>query len=72
MHEREQMRRPAAGWAVALTDIEGFRLAGGSFAEQWVAVDNLGLLRQLGDVPIGQQGRVGDRHPFTQEVAPWV
>ena len=30
---------------------ESYRLAGGKLAEQWVVMDALGLLQQLGAVP---------------------
>ncbi len=42
---------PATGAQVTLDAMELFRLAGGKVAEQWVAMDALGLLRQLGAVP---------------------
>jgi predicted ester cyclase len=39
------------GREVRLTAIEIFRLANGKIAEQWVQVDNLGMLQQLGALP---------------------
>ncbi len=50
-HRGELMGIPATGAQVTLDAMELFRLAGGKVAEQWVAMDALGLLRQLGAVP---------------------
>ena len=47
-HQGDLMGIPPSGHAVAITAIEIFRLDGGKIVEQWVAVDNLGLLRQIG------------------------
>jgi steroid delta-isomerase-like uncharacterized protein len=53
-HRGELMGIPPTGRPVDLTAIEIFRLADGRIAEQWVALDNLGLLRQLGVFPPAQ------------------
>jgi steroid delta-isomerase-like uncharacterized protein len=50
-HRGELMGIPATGREVKLTAIEIFRLVDGRIAEQWVSVDNLVLLRQLGVFP---------------------
>ncbi len=42
---------PATGRAVAVQSVETFRLADGKVVEQWVVMDALGLLQQLGAVP---------------------
>lgn len=50
-HRGELMGIAPTGREVRLTAIEIFRLANGKIAEQWVLVDNLGMLRQLGVFP---------------------
>jgi steroid delta-isomerase-like uncharacterized protein len=42
---------PPTGTQVALSVIEIYRLVGGRIAEQWVTMDALGLMQQLGVVP---------------------
>lgn len=57
-HQGELMGIPPTGRQVTVTAIEIFRLANGKIAEQWVAVDNLGLLQQIGAIPaLGQAAR---------------
>jgi predicted ester cyclase len=51
-HQGELMGMPATGKPIAITSIEIFRLADGKIAEQWVAVDNMGMLQQLGAMPV--------------------
>jgi steroid delta-isomerase-like uncharacterized protein len=55
-HRGELMGIPPTGLPVDLTAIEIFRLADGRIVEQWVAVDNLGMLRQLGVFPPAESG----------------
>jgi steroid delta-isomerase-like uncharacterized protein len=55
-HGGELMGIPPTSREVELTAIEIFRLADGRIAEQWVAADNLGLLRQLGVFPPSNPG----------------
>ena len=43
---------PATGKHAAISDIEIFRITGGKAAECWVQVDFLGLLQQLGAIPL--------------------
>ena len=50
-HQGELMDIPPTGRQITVTAIEIFRLAEGKIAEQWVALDNLGLLQQLGVIP---------------------
>ncbi|MDQ4076676.1 MAG: ester cyclase [Chloroflexota bacterium] len=50
-HQGDLMGIPPTGREVRLTAIEIFRLANGKIAEQWVLVDNLGMLQQLGAFP---------------------
>ena len=50
-HLGELMGIPATGRPVAITAMEIFRFVSGKVVEQWVAVDNLGMLRQLGVMP---------------------
>ena len=50
-HRGEFLGVPATGRAVAVQSVETFRLARGRVAEQWVLMDALGLLQQLGAIP---------------------
>ena len=51
-HQGELMGIPATGKPVSITAIEIYRFVKGKIAEQWVVVDNLGMLQQLGVVPV--------------------
>jgi predicted ester cyclase len=42
---------PPTGKQVAFTSTEVYRVAGGRLAEEWVELDMLGLLQQLGAIP---------------------
>ena len=42
---------PPTGKQVAFTSTEFYRVAGGKLAEEWVELDMLGLLQQLGAIP---------------------
>ena len=55
-HQGELMGIPATGKPIAITGIEIFRLADGKIVEQWVAVDSMGMLQQLGVLPTGHRG----------------
>jgi hypothetical protein len=55
-HRGELMGIPPTGREVDLTASEIFRLADDRIVEQWVAVDNLSLLRQLGVFPPAESG----------------
>jgi len=46
---------PATSKQVAITATEIYRLANGKIAEQWVAADNLGMMQQLGVVPMADK-----------------
>ena len=50
-HRGEFAGAAPTGRAVAMEKMDLFRIAGGQVAEQWVAADALGLLRQLGVGP---------------------
>jgi steroid delta-isomerase-like uncharacterized protein len=50
-HRGELMGIAPSGREVRLTAIEIFRVVEGRIAEQWVSLDNLGMLRQLGVFP---------------------
>ena len=57
-HRGELLGIPATGRQVTLAVMDLYRLSGGKIAEQWVLIDALGLLQQLGAVPgPGQGGR---------------
>ena len=58
-HQGELTGTPATGRQITVTGIEIFRLAEGRMAEQWIALDNLGLLQQLGVIP--SKGEAGER-----------
>jgi steroid delta-isomerase-like uncharacterized protein len=47
---------PPTGKQVTVAAMELFRLADGKIAEQWVNLDVLGLLQQLGAIPGPEQG----------------
>jgi steroid delta-isomerase-like uncharacterized protein len=42
---------PPTGKQVVFTSTEFYRVAGGKLAEEWVELDMLGLLQQLGAIP---------------------
>jgi steroid delta-isomerase-like uncharacterized protein len=50
-HRGEFFGIPGTGRQVTIQAVESYRLAGGKLAEQWVVMDALGLLQQLGAVP---------------------
>lgn len=43
---------PASGKRVQFTGIDIFRIADGQMAEEWLMYDQLGLLQQLGAIPV--------------------
>ncbi len=47
---------PATGKLIAIAATDIYRFADGKLIEQWVAVDNLGMLQQLGVAPTPGQG----------------
>jgi steroid delta-isomerase-like uncharacterized protein len=56
-HRGELLGIPPTGKQVTLAVMDLFRLADGKIAEQWVTMDVLGLLQQLGAIPApGQPG----------------
>ena len=50
-HQGEFLGIPGTGRPVSIQGVESYRLAGGKLAQQWVVMDALGLLQQLGAVP---------------------
>jgi predicted ester cyclase len=46
------MGMPATGREVMIQGVDIFRLIGDKIAEQWVVMDVLGLMQQLGAIPI--------------------
>jgi steroid delta-isomerase-like uncharacterized protein len=50
-HRGEFLGIAGTGRSVSIQAVESYRLAGGKLAEQWVVMDALGLLQQLGAVP---------------------
>jgi len=47
----EFMGIPATGQPIVVKGIEVFRIVDGKIAENWVSMDNLGMLQQLGVIP---------------------
>jgi steroid delta-isomerase-like uncharacterized protein len=50
-HQHEFMGIPAKGTHVTVSAIAMYRIAGGMIQEDWVQIDQLGLLQQLGALP---------------------
>src|SRR3954447_17120681 len=50
-HQGEFMGVPASGRHIDIQTVDTFRLLDGKIAEQWVVMDVLGLLQQLGAIP---------------------
>jgi len=50
-HRSEFMGVPPSGRHVDFQSVDIFRLSDGKIAEQWVVMDALGLLQQLGAIP---------------------
>jgi predicted ester cyclase len=46
---------PATGKAITMTSLNILHFANGKIAEQWVETDDLGLLQQLGAIPMPGQ-----------------
>lgn len=55
-HRGEMMGLAPTGRRVRTSGIEVFRLAGGKLAEHWATFDALGMLRQIGLVPVPGPG----------------
>ena len=55
-HRGELMGLPATGRRVEIGLIDIVRLDGGQVVEHWNAVDNLGMLQQLGAIPAPGEG----------------
>jgi steroid delta-isomerase-like uncharacterized protein len=51
-HNAELMGVPATGATIAVDAITIFRITGGRIAEEWTVWDALGLLQQVGGVPV--------------------
>jgi hypothetical protein len=51
-HRGEMMGPAPTGRRVRTSGIDVFRLADGKLAEHWATVDALGMLRQIGVVPV--------------------
>jgi len=54
-HKGELMGIPATGKQVITSGISILRVANGKIAEQWDSFDNLGMLQQLGVIPVPGQ-----------------
>jgi steroid delta-isomerase-like uncharacterized protein len=54
-HQGELMGIPATGMPVDFSVIEIYRIAGGKIAEGWAQLDALGLMQQIGVIPVPDQ-----------------
>ena len=54
-HQGELLGIPATQRQITVPMIETYRLADGKIAEQWVVMDVLGMLQQLGAIPSPRQ-----------------
>jgi predicted ester cyclase len=52
-HTSHFLQIPPTGKQVTFTSIEIYRVSGGKLAEEWVELDMLGLLQQIGVAPPG-------------------
>jgi steroid delta-isomerase-like uncharacterized protein len=50
-HRADFLGIPATGRTMTIQSVDIFRLHDGKFAEQWVVMDALGLMQQLGAIP---------------------
>jgi steroid delta-isomerase-like uncharacterized protein len=50
-HRDEFLGIPATGRGINIQSVDIFRLADGKIAEQWVLMDALGMMQQLGAIP---------------------
>jgi steroid delta-isomerase-like uncharacterized protein len=50
-HKGELMGIPATGKAIVVKGMEVFRIVDGKIAENWVIMDNMGMMQQLGVIP---------------------
>jgi predicted ester cyclase len=55
-HQGELFGIPPTGRHAASTGIDILRIEGGKFVEHWLALDQLGMLQQLGVIPAPGQG----------------
>jgi steroid delta-isomerase-like uncharacterized protein len=51
-HQGDYMGIPPTGKPTVITGMDIFRIANGQMAEDWLNIDQLGLLRQLGAIPV--------------------
>mgnify|MGYP003574272347 CR=1 FL=1 len=51
-HKGDFMGIPASGNSVVVKGIEVFRLANGKIAELWASMDTLGMMQQIGAIPV--------------------
>jgi steroid delta-isomerase-like uncharacterized protein len=57
-HKGELMGIPGTGKRITMPGISIHRIAGGKIVDNWVSMDMLGMLQQLGVIPpLGQGGR---------------
>jgi steroid delta-isomerase-like uncharacterized protein len=54
-HQGEWLGIPPTNTALTLSVMEIYRIADGKIAEQWVILDALGMLQQLGVIPVPGQ-----------------
>jgi predicted ester cyclase len=56
-HRGEFAGVPPTGKEVSIAGIDIWRLSEGKCAEHWLEMDNLGLMQQLGVIPVPEQAR---------------
>lgn len=51
-HEGDLMGIPPTGKSITVTGFDYFRIEGGKIAEMWQEADQLGMMQQLGVIPV--------------------
>jgi steroid delta-isomerase-like uncharacterized protein len=54
-HKGEFADIPATGRAIVMTGIDIFRVANGKIVERWANQDDLGMMKQLGVIPLARE-----------------
>ena len=50
-HQGDLMGIPPTGKSITVAIMEIYRMTNGKIAEQWVSLDNLGMMQQIGAIP---------------------
>jgi len=62
-HKGNFMGIPATGKRVVVKGIYVYRVEGGKFAENWISMDNLGMMQQIGAIPMPAAASAAERNP---------